>query len=376
MRNALKRMDIIMKILVFEPNNHHYEILPGFCQLFIKQGHDVDLLVRSHLALGDEFCRANISVRVFYYDEDGYTALSKLCEEGKYDCIFVSSFDHIENGQLINSVKKIEDLDLGIPYFGCFHDLSNISKYENNDLLRKGRIVALSEYTYDNICIPMVNPQYFSLEIERHQKNEMASFVMVGTNIWRNELEHSLDSERLKGMDYIIESIGAFDEQKYRRNRLKRRFFYPIAKLFNISKYSNPNMNPATRKAIQRIVNVGKLPFPEMYSTIERADFILLNIKVYPNTDFIMNKTSGSKQLALGFRKPPILPEEIAKAYGFDNTNAIVYHEGHLDEALLKACNLSNEGYQQMTDSLDKLSEIIENKSLDNLKNIIERLMP
>lgn len=361
-----------MKILVFEPNNHHFEILPGFCQLFIKLGCDVDLLVRSHSALGDEFCRASIHVRVFNYEEDGYVALAKRCEHQKYDYIFISSFDHLEKGQWVDTVKRVEDLNLNIPYFGCFHDLNNVGLYNNNVMLRDGRIVALSEYKYNGIRIPMVNPHFYSSSKGNHKKNDVTSFAMIGTSNWRNELEHSLDSKYLTGISYKIYSIGAFDSVKYRRNRYKRMIFFPIAKLLHFSKYTNPNNKPATSKAIQHITNNGKLPFQEMYSIIERSDFILLNIKTHQNTDFITTRTSGAKQLALGFEKPPILSEEVAKAYGFDSSNAVIYQTGHLDEALYRACTLSKLEYQQMTDSLEKLSKSIEKKSLENLQKVIE----
>lgn len=365
-----------MRVLVFEPNNHHFEILPGFCELFEKLGFEVDLLVRNHSALGDEFCRASTSVGRFFYDKDGYAALKKHLTEVKYDIIFISSFDHIDNGQLIDVYKRLEEMKFKAPYIGCFHDLNNIGKFNNLNLLNNGRIVTLSDYKYNDTLIPMVNPQYFSDKLERHQKNDVTSFVMVGTNIWRNELEHSLDSKRLKGIDFTIDSIGAFDVKKYHKNRLKRMVFYPIAKTFHISKYSNPSMKPASKDAIQHISNIGKLAFPEMYNSVERSDFILLNIKVKPNADFITRKTSGSKQLALGFNKPPIMPEEIASAYGFDSTNAVLYSEGHLDDAIVRACRISNQEYQHMTESLKVLSTAIEKKSLANLQKVIEDILP
>ena len=174
-----------MRVLVFEPNNHHFEILPGFCKLFEKLGYKVDLLVRDHTAFGDEFCRAQISVRVFHYENDGYVALGARLKEEKYNFVFISSYDHIDNGKLVNSVKRIEEVNLKIPYIGCFHDLSNIGQFENIDLLKKGRIVTLSEYKYNGTDIPMVNPQYFNEIVERYHKNNVTSFVMVGTNIWR-----------------------------------------------------------------------------------------------------------------------------------------------------------------------------------------------
>lgn len=365
-----------MKVLVFEPNNHHYEILPGFCRLLEKLGFEVDLLVRNHSALGDEFCRARTSASVFQYDMDGYVALKKRLTDNEYGFVFVSSFDHIENGQLIDIIKRLDGMHLKIPFCGCFHDLSNIDKFENINLLRDGRIVTLSDYRYKDNLIPMVNPQYFSEHLEKHQKNETTSFVMVGTNIWRNELEHSLDSKCLKGLNFNIDSIGAFDEKRYHKNRLKRIVFFPIANILHISKYSNPSMKPASKKAIRHITNLGKLAFPKMYNTIESSDFILLNIKVKPNTDFITRKTSGSKQLALGFNKPPIMPEEIASAYGFDSKNAVLYSEGHLDDAILRACTMSNQEYQQMTESLRYLSAEIEKKSLSNLQKVIESILP
>ena len=351
----LKGFTINMRILVFEPNNHHYEILPGFCKLFERLGFEVDLLVRNHSGLGDEFCRANISVNVFQYDKDGYEALKKRVIDKEYCFVFISSLDHIEDGKLIDIVKRLDDIHLKTPFFGCFHDLSNIDKFENVNLLKDRRIVTLSDYMYKDTLIPMVNPQYFSEHLEKHKKNETTSFVMVGTNIWRNELEHSLDSECLKRINFNIESIGAFDEKKYNKNRLKRTVFFPVARILHISKYSNPSMKPASKQAIQHITNVGKLPFPEMYHTIEKSDFILLNIKVKPNTDFITRKTSGSKQLALGFNKPPIMPEEIADAYGFDSTNAVLYTEGHLDDALIRACRINDQEYQQMKKNIENM---------------------
>ena len=365
-----------MRVLVFEPNNHHYEILPGYCKLLVDLGYTVDLLVKDHSKIGDEFCRADISVGMIHYDGDGYAALDKQLREEKYDFIFVSSFDHIVDLQLINVVENIEKINKDIPYIGCFHDLSDIDQYNNINLLKNRRIVTLSDYQHNGVSVPMVNPQYFCEKVDRHEKNNVTSFIMVGTNIWRNELEHALDSKRLKGTNFKIESIGAFDKKRYRKNRLKRKVFFPIARLFHISRYSNPNMKPASSNALRHITNVGKLPFPEMYRTIEKSDFILLNIKVNPNTDFITNKTSGSKQLALGFNKPPILPEKIAKAYGFDQTNAVIYSEGHLDDALLRACSLSKQEYQLMTRSLNALAERINKKSLDNLQKVIENILP
>ena len=115
----------------------------------------------------------------------------------------------------------------------------------------------------------------------------------------------------------------------------------------------------------------GKVSFDTMYDLIDSCDFISINIKKDHLKEFSTVRTTGSKQLALGFCKPCIIEKNCASYYGFTEENSILYDEGQLDEAVQKACALTDEEYIKMQNSMHSLLMDTRSTSIDNLNHIL-----
>ena len=46
-----------MRVLLFEPNPYHYEVIPGFAYYFIRLGYEADCLIQKPDQEGDVFFR-------------------------------------------------------------------------------------------------------------------------------------------------------------------------------------------------------------------------------------------------------------------------------------------------------------------------------
>ena len=90
--------------------------------------------------------------------------------------------------------------------------------------------------------------------------------------------------------------------------------------------------------------------------------------------DFTANRTSGTKQLSLGFLKPCIIERSVAEYYGFTDRNAIIYDDGNLTMAVERAICMSEEEYQDMVSELEKLCTEIRDRSEKNLQSMICKL--
>jgi hypothetical protein len=113
------------------------------------------------------------------------------------------------------------------------------------------------------------------------------------------------------------------------------------------------------------------IPFEMLFDTIEGADFLACNIAGMWEGNFAHGQTSGTKQLSLGFLKPCIIERRYAEAYGFSENNAVVYDEGGLAEALLRAAHMSSNEYDTLRDGLEALRAEVEQRSLANLRGML-----
>jgi hypothetical protein len=116
------------------------------------------------------------------------------------------------------------------------------------------------------------------------------------------------------------------------------------------------------------------LSFRALFREIDRADFLDASVLPEQKTVFTSNRTSGTKQLSLGFLKPCIIEQEIAEYYGFSERSAVVYTEGKMEDAVLRAARMPEEEYRAMVAELEKLRDEVRARSERNLKDMIDRL--
>ena len=129
-------------------------------------------------------------------------------------------------------------------------------------------------------------------------------------------------------------------------------------------------------KEIQKyFVIKGRLPFSKMYEEIESADYL---ITAYDDNDekhlrYITTGTSGNFQLIYGFLKPCLINKKYAPLNSFNEKNSIIY-ENPQEYALAmeKGIKISKEEYLNMQENLKQTANMIYQKSLANLKKLIE----
>lgn len=358
-----------MKMLIFEPNSYHFEILPGYAKIFSELGYVVTVLVRKHPNLGDEFSLCKNEFEIRQYEGNCFSALKQELNGQSYEFMFVSSFDYGEDGKLININQKFKEYGISIPYFGCYHDFRNLQKNHDESLIEENRVSFLSSY---NESCKMINPNYFGSNVAfQREKNRKVIFISIGQSNSRKDIEHAVDTIGRETNDFEVQFVGGL--KGVYKSYIKRTLFYPICKIMRIKPYSQAINKPVGIFRMKNISNCGKLKFEDMYNKIERADFIIINLKSGEDIEFPKNCTSGAKQLSLGFNKPCIISREVARYYGFNQANAILYEE-NLSDGLSAAVKMSDSEYEKMKKELDLMRIKINEISKNNAEQLVCRI--
>ena len=107
---------------------------------------------------------------------------------------------------------------------------------------------------------------------------------------------------------------------------------------------------------------------------MEQSDFFLpLWDKNNPDHNkYKTNQISGSPQLIYGFNKIPIVQQEFAEFYDFNNTNSIIYQDDNLARAMEHAIQMTDQQYKKIYDKLNELSNEVYDESQKNIKSKIK----
>lgn len=377
----MEKMD---KVLLLEPNAYHYEVIPGFAYYFCELGYEVDCLVQKHETFGNEFCLCNdleARVNIIIYNNNEMTqTVEKLTSQNKYEFIFLTSLDYIENGcltSIYNIIKRVDNSKHGI--IGCYHALSSYVYNKKDELINPDRIVSLSSIKTDDIEFSVVNSNYFTDNIRFKEKNKCLSLVSIGVSNDGNEMRNALNQVYQTDNILInVDFIGGKTAKELSKSQLKKRLAYPIIVLLGLKKFKNEGYAPfpkIKKQVRDKICMHGKIHFEDMFQVIDNADFILINIADRFSNEFSKNKTSGSKQLSIGFCRPCIIEKKYADYYGFSEKNAIIYEHGQLADAISRAAKLPSSEYEIMQQELFELQKMVRTQSIVNLKTLIDKIL-
>lgn len=369
------------KILILEPNRYHFETIPGLCYYFDQLGYSIDCLVQKHDHFGDEFCyakalKAKINY-IFYEHSDMIRILSDMTSKTDYDYIVLNSFDYGLDGKIHSIYADIKDIAksrYGI--IGFYHSLS--SYYDNQEtdveLLNENRIFSLSPVSSGSLSFPMVNSYFFTEAANNCHDTNNRTIITIGTSNDDAVLRKAASSVRDKRKEPTVVFVGYKTKKELFIAQIKRiiaAVLSKVVKSYSTSKKPYPHFSLAFKKNMKLY---GKVSFNTMFDLIEESDFISINLKSHLLDEFSTCRTTGSKQLALGFCKPAIIEERCASYYGFTSENSLLYTEGHMDEAIRRACNMTNEEYSKMQRAMSALQGKIREESLNNLQNMMSAL--
>lgn len=356
-----------MRVLLFEPNNYHYEVIPGFVRYFIDLGYEVDVLEYYHE--DSEFCDCDFMPNVYFYENnnDKFCKLKELLSTKKYKYLMFTSLDYEEDGVHVDLFRKINEINHSVKCIGCFHKLNNISTENEIKALQEDRIMSLtasSKYGSKMVC-----PLYFG-KFDDNKKLIKSTIVSIGSSNDILYIENSLAKLKKTNPCVNVLHVGNCNLSILKKRVIKRFICRPILKLANLWPYCSEfySVNDFLRVG-SSIEFLGKVSFKELYKLIHNSRFLLFAAD--DREDFKTVQTTGTRQLSLGFTKPCIIEETMGRFYGFDDTNAIIYKFGELDNAIRIANEMDEHEYDILCKNLKDLSKKIYLKSLSNLQQIL-----
>jgi hypothetical protein len=365
------------KILLLEPNSYHSELIPGIAKYFNDLEYDTDIFVQPLVLKDNPFCWRSCNIHIQVYD---LTEVKQLLSSEKittYDFIFFSSMEFTLNGDIFNIIQYlgfIPKAKYGI--LGIYHTTSHIDLFHDYQLMAEGRFFCISDFQIQNYNLSVLNPHYYG-ETGKNESNENSSglynkndnsIICIGNAFDENMLLnaiyqiHKQNRQPPKITYYGGKSPAVF--QKI--NRFIKGIIILLLSLFNTT---------FLKKHLFRkyVVKKGRVSFDELFNAILRCKYILVLINPHApeHEHYVTYTTSGIRQIILGFKKVPIVHEEVAVKYNFDRTNSILYDDTNLDSALLPKQN----NYQDMVDSLSRMADSVYRYSYTNLKNAIAKII-
>ena len=339
-------------VVLWEPSKYsHGEILTGFAKYLLDLGYEVYIFCNPDRYKEKLFCRFR----------NKHLHFNKISEAEILDSYYHNQLKKCKS-IIITTVRNVLETESNYEQkLELFpENIRNKILLVEHDIKApvdkefiRDDIITIFKPNYKNIITNVVNPHYFG-NIKITPKNKgITKFVAVG----------EINSYR-KNYFQLIEAIEKLYKNKYSNFK-----FYFIG-----NNSENINIKPELN---QLIIMTGRLNFEDMYNKIEEADYILPSLD--PDNDehnrYITTGTSGSFQLIYGFIKPCIIHKKFADYYNLNDKNAIVYNNNQdLYDKLIYSINIDSNKYKSLQQNLQKLSKSIYNQSINNLKNLINKL--
>ena len=320
-------------ILIFEPNDYHYECTPGFTKYFIDLGYNVDIIMKSKRQ--DTFCLFEIKEKIRIFNFNNLTQINYYYKNltlifNKYNYILVQTtdvskknlYEELKFFKMKNTIFVLHNIKFG-KYLG-------ISKLYNQN-----KIWSIANFS--NAL--QVNPHYFG-NIKIKNKNNITKFFIT-SSMGRNYTNLVLSCEKLIKENLKFEIIVIGWCKQFRRKLIPK-------KIRNNFKFKY------------------QVSYSELYHEVENSDYIIINLD--PNNkkeeQYKTLQATGSAQLSYGFSKPVLINKFFANIYGMNSNNSFLFDNSNLYNVMYDAIVLSDEDYKQKQNNLIRLSEKIYKISL------------
>jgi len=332
-------------VLMIEPNRYHAEILPGYCHYFQRLGFDIVLMIRRENERSGVFARfvGKDMPKSYAMHPKMMRYVLKKCNRTRFAFVFITSAYWIETfghfGVFCNFLGGCPEGQFG--YAMIVHDFEHILSNIMSNEVEVSRIAMLSPYQYQGMTVSMVNPHYFG-PVVLGALTECRVFITVGA--------------QYRSYGHLFGAARELEERGYRNFKIQ------VIGRSGATRKDFPN-------APSCVEFLGRLDFSELYKRLEEADFFLplLDSEIPSHRHYLEGQTTGARQLILGFLKVPVIQEQFANAYGFNEDNGVVYTADKLSEGMLRAMKLSAKEYEVRRTHLKDLSASIESESLQNL---------
>ena len=335
-------------VLIVEPNKCHAVVLPGLARHFADLSYDVSVLAIAPVIESDVFAKVPNDERISIYALCTILIENVLKNAQKLFDVVVLSSTACYFGAGTDDKLYIDYLGF-VPSGGkklllLEHDLRDAAAPREKNFLNNNQMFVLTGYAHTPKALT-VSTHYFGNINVTPKNRDTVRFITVG----------SMDASCRSG-SLLLDAVGKLHEKGITD--------------FCITVVGSGKLDGIPTEHRRYFELKGKLDYPQMYAEMEAADFFLALLD--PNDErhdaYRTVKTTGSKLLVLGFRKPFVVNELFAEAYGFDGRNAVIYSGNELAEAMRRAVEMDAGEYDQMQRKLGGFADDIRNESLKNLR--------
>ena len=333
---------------VWEPcSQSHSEVVPGFSKYLIDLGYHVSVLVEPN----------RIKEGLFSKFQNENLSLNKMTRKETKE-FFKNSFLTNSKGVMVTTVGKICDCvhyDEAYRAFNPEVDKKKLLFVEHESCFAvdknswKENLITLRELNYKGAKSVVVNPHYFG-EVKITPKNkEITNFISIGA-IKPNK----------KNTQMIVNAAEKLVNSGYKN--------------FKITVVGKGDIKHLPKELRPYFDIKGRLSFKKMYEELENADFMVTSYNDYDPEHIRYNTsgTSGNFQLVYGFLKPCIIIKSFAPINGFNRENSIMYeNDEDFVNAFIKGIEMSESEYSNMQNKLKEYENELYQKSLQNLKELI-----
>lgn len=331
-------------VLIFEPNNYHYECTPGFTQYFLDLGYNVDIILNSFGNDAFDLFKSFKNIRLFIYIN--INQIKNLTQNitmilKRYKYILIQTTDLKKK----NLYKKLSFFKLNNTFF-VFHNLSFAQKMKMINNKYKNRIWVLGNYSEGL----QVNPHYFG-KINCQSKINKTKFFITST-VKRN-------------YNFLLKAV-----EKLKKDHLQFQIIVTGWSKNFCSKTIPKKLRGST------LIFKYKVTYSQLYKIIKDCDYIIINLDpdISSNNLFRSVQSSGSIQLSYGFLKPVLINRYFASFYKMNAENSFIYDNNNFYEVMKKAILLNNVDYNKKRKNLMKLSNQIYTLSLFNVKKALNSI--
>lgn len=333
--------------LLWEPcSSSHAEIVPGFAKHLLDAGYEVSVLLTP----------ARLDEGLFSRFSDPRLHLNRLTQR-EIRAHFRRHGLGDAAGVMVTTSGKLAppgDYPTEVAYFGARRPSQQVILVEHDvgAGVDRGtltpRIVTLREVHHRGAATTPVNPHHFG-EVPPHAKNAITRFATVG----------AMRSKR-RNSTLLIEAVSALTSEG--------------VEAFAIDVVGKGDLRGIPRRLRPWIELHGRLDFDRMYDVVAAADFLLplLDPASPAHRRYITTGTSGTFQLAFGFRTPCVVERSFASVNLLGEANSIVY-EGNsaLAAAMRSGIEMSPDQYARLRDRLAADAAELAAISLWNLRTLL-----
>ncbi len=322
-------------VLIYEPNNCHYETIPSYLKYFKENNFNVHVLTRLDMKHSKALCRLPkkyMPDKIFYVNVLMQKFLLNSSKILDYKKIFIStSINYFYGCSTLSTFKSDRILEKVLL---MEHDNRQIENFDEHSLIRNHQLFMITNFE-NNPDIQTFVPDYYGNVKITPKNSEETIFISVG----------SLDPKR-RNIKLLWESIEKLVLEGYSN-----------FKVFIVGNMKNDGLS---KTVLDRIEPLGKLDYEKMFEKMEEADFFLplLDSRIEDNRNYLKYLSTGSINLIRGFRKPACFNEEFARVYGFNESNTLMYKENELFDAMKKAILLNKEEYAMMQENISQKSDV------------------